>query len=127
MSCRPLLVALLLVGVTACTPSSPSIESGQWTGTLTPMNHPDLHQPITYDVQSDDGALSIALVGPGGQAIPTRDVRLESDTLFFTFDEPEEQVPLDCALARDTEAFAGRCTDASGKWARFTMRPPETR
>ncbi len=117
----------LLVGLTACSPSSPPLEPGVWTGTLTPMNHPDLHQPVTYDVQSSNGALSIALVGPGGQAVPTRSVQLDPDTLFFTFDEPEEQVPLDCALVRDADELAGRCTDASGKWARFTMRPPKSR
>ena len=102
------------------------LAEGRWSGTLTPMNHPEMENPIAYDVGYEGDDLRIDLVGPDGAALPTRDVRLTADTLFFVFDEPEENVPLRCALARDeTDHLAGRCTDASGKWARFTMQPPE--
>jgi len=90
------------------------------------MNHSDMANPIAYDVRYEGDALAIDLIGPGGETIPVRGTRLEEDTLFFVFDEPEEGVALECALAReDAGKFAGRCTDASGKWARFTMQPPE--
>ena len=56
---------------------------------------------------------------------PTRDARVEGDTLSFVFNEPEAGVLLTCALARQAdERSAGRCVDAEGKWAHFTMTPP---
>lgn len=104
---------------------SAGLQEGRWTGDLTPMNHPDRTSPIAYDVDYSTGKLSIALVGPDGGAIPARDARLDADTLRFSFNEPEEGVPLRCALGGDgAGGFSGRCTDADGKWARFTMRPP---
>lgn len=117
--------ALWLALLLAACGSSSRLEEGQWTGSLTPMNHPAMENPVSYDVRYAGDDLSIDLVGPGGAALPTRDVRLTSDTLHFTFDEPEEGVALDCALGRDDDGFAGRCTDVSGKWAHFTMRPPK--
>lgn len=120
---RALYAALTLLA--ACGTSS-QLQEGRWTGALTPMIHPDMANPVAYDVRYEAGALHIDLVGPGGAAVPTRDVRLAADTLRFTFDEPEERVPLRCALGRDgAGGFAGRCADPTGKWARFTMRPPE--
>lgn len=106
--------------------TSAELEEGRWTGAITPMNHADVENPVAYDVRYEGSALHIDLVGPGGAAVATREVRLETDTLRFTFNEPEEGVPLRCALARDgAGGFAGRCTDVDRKWARFTMRPPE--
>jgi hypothetical protein len=124
-SMRRLLCPALLVALAAC--GSPDrLAEGRWSGTLTPMNHPEMANPIAYDVDYEGDDLRIALVGPNGAALPTLDVRLTADTLYFAFDEPEENVLLRCALAHEeTDRFAGRCTDASGKWARFTMLPPE--
>lgn len=102
------------------------LAEGRWSGTLAPMNHPEMANPVAYDVSYEGNLLHIAVVGPDGAALPTRDVRLTADTLYFAFDEPEENVPLRCTLRRDTtDSFAGRCADASGQWARFTMQPPE--
>jgi hypothetical protein len=45
--------------------------------------------------------------------------------LHYRFDEPEEGVTLQCALGHRADGhFDGRCTDAAGQWARFTMMPP---
>ena len=119
----------------ASTPSGPSppnaaldadrLPEGTWTGGLTPMNHPDMVTPITYDVAYDGDRLRLVLLGPGGAPMPARDAALRGDTLHLVFDEPDAGVPLECALARrPAGGFAGRCTDAEGKWARFTMAPP---
>ncbi len=119
----PIAVFLLI----ACQPG-PQLEEGRWSGTLTPMNHPEMMNPMGYEVSYEGDLLSIQIVGPDSSLIPTRNPRIENDSLYFQFDEPEEQVTLDCILARDKdpgEGFAGRCTDESGKWARFTMVPPE--
>lgn len=117
----PLLILAFLL--TACAPS-PALEEGRWEGTLTPMNHPEMANPIAYEVRQLDGGLSIDLIGPSGQRMPTRRPHLEGDSLFFSFEEPEEQVQLHCALGRVEAGFAGRCADDDGKWARFTMEPP---
>ena len=102
------------------------LEDGLWTGSLSPMNHPEAATPITYDVAHEDDVLTIRLLGPDSLLIPTRGVTLASDTLFFTFDEPEEGVALECALAAaEAGSYAGRCEDAEGKWAYFTMVPPK--
>lgn len=108
--------------------SSPQLEEGYWTGALNPMNHPDMSNPIGYEVFYSSGSLTINIIGPDSSLIPTRNVRNENDTLFFQFNEPEKQVTLDCVLAsheNSEEGFYGRCTDESGKWARFTMIPPQ--
>ncbi len=125
----PLVIACI---VTACSVAacgnSPRLEEGRWTGALTPMNHPDMANPVQYDVSYDGDVLTLLLIGPDGDSVRTDNPRLVEDTLFFTFDEPEEDVRLDCALGRRSAAeggFAGRCTDPTGQWARFTMNPPD--
>lgn len=120
-----LLPLAVLLALAACVSTS-SLPEGRWTGALTPQRHPEMETPVAYDVRYEGDALAIDLIGPGGTPVPTRDVRLTPDALLFAFDEPEEGVPLDCRLERDGGgSFAGRCTDAEGQWARFTMRPPE--
>lgn len=128
------LVLTAALTLAACAPAddaAPAAEApvrlaeGTWTGGLTPMNHPEMITPLTYDVAYEDGALSLVLGGPGGAPMPARDAELREDTLYFMFDEPDAGVPLTCALGReDAGSFVGRCTDADGKWARFTMVPP---
>ena len=66
------------------------------------------------------GATAVALL-----AAAPASARVEGDTLSFVFNEPEAGVLLTCALARQAdERYAGRCVDAEGKWAHFTMTPP---
>ncbi|WP_234572386.1 hypothetical protein [Rhodohalobacter sp. 614A] len=120
------LVVFFFILLSACQ-SAPQLQEGFWTGSLTPMNHPEMSNPMGYEVSYIDRALTIHIVGPDSSLIPTDNTRIENDTLFFQFIEPEERVTLDCALAQHESAeqgFSGRCTDQSGKWARFTMIPP---
>jgi hypothetical protein len=121
-----LLASPLLLSTVACSNTSqPNLETGTWTGTLTPMNHPEMANPVTYAVDYPDGTLSIDLIGPGGASLPTRSIHYTADSLHYAFDEPEEGVTLRCALGRQpNDGFAGRCTDANGQWAHFTMVPP---
>lgn len=115
-----LIFALLLAACTA----SPVLEEGRWTGSLTPMNHPEMTNPVAYEVRHLEGSLSIDLIGPSGKRMATQRPRLRGDTLLFAFEEPEEQVQLGCALGRAAAGFAGRCVDSGDKWARFTREPP---
>lgn len=118
-----LILPLLLLLVTC--ESDSKLQEGHWTGTLTPMNHPEMHNPVSYNVSYKENILTIELVGPGGNLIKTEKPRFQNDTLFFAFREPEEQMLLTCAFAEDSKTgFTGRCTDETGKWAQFTMQPP---
>ena len=77
------------------------------------------------EVRRVGGQLAITLIAQDIQT-PTREARVEGDTLSFVFNEPEAGVLLTCALARQAdERYAGRCVDAEGKWTHFTMTPPE--
>lgn len=122
------LACLLLAACTSPRPEATQparLQAGLWTGGLTPMNHPDMVTPLTYEVAYPDDGLAIVLNGPGGTAMVAREAALQDDTLRFVFEEPEEGVTLRCALgAEPTGSFAGRCTDPGGQWARFTMVPP---
>ena len=124
------LPALILLTLAACD-SPDRLAEGRWSGTLTPMNHPEMETPVGYEVRHADEGLSIVVIGPGGERVPARRPRLEGDTLTFSFVEPADQVLLTCTLARTrppdspTAGFAGRCVDPTGKWAQFTMRRPE--
>lgn len=128
---RPLIL-LLLILLGACTSASdpqpaesPRLTEGTWTGTLTPMNHPDMHTPLTYEVAYAADTLGLVLGGPNGSEMPAREAEVKGNTLFFSFDEPDAGVPLRCALARTEDAgFEGRCVDPEGKWALFSMQPP---
>jgi hypothetical protein len=116
----------LLCLLAACAPTTPApLPEGTWTGGLTPMNHPDVVSPLTYEVRRAGEELALTLVSEDVQT-PARDVEVAGDTLSFVFNEPEAGVLLTCALARQADAsYAGRCVDAGGKWAHFTMKPPE--
>lgn len=121
---RRVLFLLVLLGGCGIPPLTP----GLWTGTLAPEHHPEQTTDLSYDVSypevDPEDHLILHLIAPNGARIPTRDAHLDSDTLRFAFNEPEAGMPLTCALGRDGEGFAGRCTDARGQGAWFTMEPP---
>ena len=105
--------------------AQPAIPTGTWTGSLTPQNHPDLHLPMTYTVEECAEGLAITVASAAGQAAEAREVRVTADRIRFTFEEPEENVPLACDLRQGEDGvFAGRCTAPDGKYATFTMEPP---
>ena len=82
---------------------------------------------VSYNVHNIEGELQIELTGPGGAPIQTDTPKLNNDSLFYPFNEPEGGVTLTCDLSRsETGTFEGRCTDLSGKWALFPMIPPKT-
>lgn len=121
------LLSLFSLFLLACEAPA-ALPEGRWTGALTPMNHPEMENPIAYEVSHPEGKLAVSVISPSGSSVPTQNPRVDSDTLRFAFEEPEEGILLTCALAwtdRANAHFAGRCTDDNGKWARFTMIPPD--
>lgn len=97
---RPLLPVLALLSASCSfSPTGQPLKQGRWAGTLTPMNHPGMENPVSYEVRYSWKDLLIKLIGPDGVPIATHSPRLEADTLYFSFKEPEEQVLLNCVLA----------------------------
>lgn len=116
------LISLLGVGCA----DSDQIPVGRWSGYLTPENHPEMQQPIEYEVRESDGVLSIAILSPDGMRYPARRVQLFESTLTFDWTEPEGPTPLSCTLTEQPDgSYAGPCTDPNGQSARFVMVPPE--
>ncbi|WP_138430028.1 hypothetical protein [Fodinibius saliphilus] len=120
------LVLLLLTLTVSCQSNEHKLEEGRWVGALSPMNHPKMENPVAYDVSyNESDELEIILIGPSGAPIQTRKPKLNADTLTFSFNEPDKQVYLNCKLIQDKNSFSGKCTDMEGKWAKFTMNPPQ--
>ena len=118
-----LLLFLSALTLAACAAPDARLQEGTWTGHLTPMNHPEMQLPLTYVVGPGP---TLTIAPAEGQPVAVRTLAFKGDSLGFIFDEPEAGVPLTCRLARQPDAsYAGRCTDAAGKWAHFTMIPPE--
>lgn len=63
--------------------SSTTLKEGRWTGNLTPMNHPDMNQPIGYDLSYQNNELKINLIGPDGTPVALQNPRVQNDTLYF--------------------------------------------
>jgi hypothetical protein len=93
-----LLFALCLI--VACS-STPELKEGHWTGHLTPMNHPEMSIPVSYEVTYMEGGLDINIIGSDGISASAQNPHIEGDTLLFMFNEPEEQVTLECELMRN--------------------------
>jgi hypothetical protein len=105
--------------------SSSVLETGLWTGSLSPMNHLDSPTPIQFEVRSDSGPLSIDLVGPDGSVIPLINPIFDHETIVYSFREPEQSVLLSCKLEMMGEGvYEGKCQDSEGKWALFRMIAP---
>ena len=114
-----LFIAIIL---TSCSITQ-KLPTGFWSGYLSPMNQPDIRTSLNYEVKGQQENVSLQILGPGGMNIPTNELQLTKDTLFFSFHRPETQVLLSCALKKvNKNYFYGRCTDPVGKWATLTMK-----
>jgi len=122
---KKLLSAFCIVLIVIGCKSEQKLSVGRWSGYLTPMNHPEMQAPISYLVDYINNELQISIIGPGNSIIPANNTFLTTDTLYFSFYEPEEQLRLQCALGRSEEiSYSGKCIDDSGIRAIFTMNEP---
>lgn len=113
--------ALALLVMAAATPvHAQQLESGAWTGAMSPPGAGSV--AVNYTVAEVDGALSISL-SVMGESVPFSDVSLDGDELTFWW-EPGPRVS--CTLIRqDDGSFEGQCTDGSvGGEGTMAMRPP---
>lgn len=116
-----LIGALALLVMAAATPMhAQQLESGAWTGAMSPPGEGSV--PVTYLVAEVDGALSISMSAMG-ESLPFSDVSLDGDELTFWW-EPGPRVS--CTLLRqDDGSFEGQCRDGSvGGEGTLVMRPP---
>ena len=99
-----------------------TLREGTWGGTMTPPGGET--EEITYAVKTVDGELTIILGVPNGRrAVPASDIRLEPDTLYFSW-TPGTRV--DCTLRlQEDGSYEGECKDPSGESGYLTMVPPQ--
>ena len=112
------LVAVIAIGLTVY---AQELETGTWSGTLTPPG--DAAMDITYDVSYDEGELSITINIPEmGGSLSASDISVDGETLSFSF-APGPQV--DCDLQRQEDgSFAGDCSPGGGESGHMTMVAP---
>ncbi|HEX9658974.1 MAG TPA: hypothetical protein VGA18_01700 [Rhodothermales bacterium] len=121
-----LIVITLGIATSGCDQPPPVLTEGKWTGAVVPLNHPDLRSEVYYRVSYEGQDLTILIGMMGMESRAAREVVVTTDSLKFVFDEPEGDVPLDCALGlHPTGNYEGLCADSAGKSAYFTMRPPD--
>jgi len=99
-----------------------TLKEGTWGGTMTPPGGGTVE--ITYLVKTVDGELTITLESQMYGAVPATDIRLEPDTLYFSW-TPEPRV--DCTLRlQEDGSYEGECKDRSGDTGYLTMVPPQS-
>ena len=70
---KNLLLFTSLILICSCTPTdTDQLTPGTWTGYLSPMNHPEMKNEVSYNVQYVENGLQIELIGPGGAPYPNR-------------------------------------------------------
>lgn len=100
---------------------STTLKSGTWTGEIIP---PDGQiQNVTYDVIHTSDSLAINLVVPALGTIPFEDIKLEADTLNFSW---QAGAYLRCNLIlQENGSYDGECGDVQGISGVITMVPPQ--
>ncbi len=63
--------------------SNPKLEIGQWNGSLSPMNHPEMKNPLIYAVSYDDERLEIEIIGPNKTTIKTENSKVKMIPFIF--------------------------------------------
>lgn len=115
---------ILFIGIilSSCS-TSQKLPSGMWSGYLSQMDQPDKQTPLNCKVKHLQENVSLEIFGPGGVNIPTKELLLTKDTLFFSFDKLSNQMLVSCALKKvGKNYYYGRCTDTDGKWGLLSMK-----
>jgi hypothetical protein len=87
------------------------------------MDQADKQISLNCKLAHRQESVSMQIFGPGGINIPTREIQLTKDSLFFSFDKVEERMVVSCALQKfNKKYYHGECTDTDGKRAVFTMK-----
>jgi len=112
----------LVVIMTSCS-TTQKLPSGQWSGYFSSMDQPDNRTTLRYEVDHRQENINLQIFGPRGMNIQTNGIEMTKDSLFFSFDKQNLTGTLSCALKKvNKNYYYGRCADAEGRWAVFTMK-----
>jgi len=115
-------ILFLVILLTSCS-TAKKLPSGQWSGYFSPMDQADKRTMLKYEVGHQQENVSLQIFGPQGMNIQTNGLEISKDTLFFSFNKMNQSGLLSCALKKvNKNYYYGRCTDAEGRWAVFTMK-----
>ncbi len=96
------------------------LETGQWTGTVTPPNGAVLQ--VTFDVAASGDSTKITMnAGPMGSQLLS-DIRILADRITFKF-TPGPVVNCTLMLRQD-RSYQGDCLDPDGGKGVILMTPP---
>jgi hypothetical protein len=102
------------------------LDEGRWTGLLIPSENPDQRVDVYYRVHYVEGNPTVLVGSSDFESRDARDIKVTADSLFLVFDGLEDNIPLHCALGRQsTGSYEGQCTDTSGGSTYTIMRPPD--
>jgi len=115
-------ILFLAIMLTSCS-TTQKLPSGLWSGYFSSMDKPDTQTSLSYEVDHRQENVSLQIFGPRGMNIQTKGIEMTKDTLFFSFSKMDQTGSLSCALKKvNKNYYYGRCTDAEGRWAIFTMK-----
>jgi hypothetical protein len=114
--------ALLVLSTAAAAqqPAASKLETGAWTGKVTPPE--GITVDVTYDVAYAGDTLKININAGEHGTFNTTDVKLEADKLSFRFRPGPEVV---CVLNKKELGYAGTCTGEDGSVATMELSPPK--
>lgn len=105
------------------------LEEGRWSGIRTDPGNPNapaLDVAWEVDMNPTGDGVSITLVHIGGSLAPLTNVRLEGETLSYSFIVPSAGNQADCRLTlQEDGSYEGACTAAGGIRFLYTFTPPE--
>lgn len=113
-------LTLLTVGLSACSDERP-IESGTWTGFVTPPGMDRIDS--SFDVAYNDDSLDVTLSVDGlDEPFRLHNVQAGDSALTFWW---EPLMRVDCTLHSDDDgAYRGECLDGRGDVGPIVMAPP---
>ncbi|HEX6559717.1 MAG TPA: hypothetical protein VF021_09655 [Longimicrobiales bacterium] len=116
-----IVLALTPMAAGAQQTTEPALETGTWTGVVTPPDGEIVN--VTYDVAvRNDGALAIVINAGQHGTFAASDIKTDAAKLSFAFTPGPRVV---CMLARKNDkSYEGDCSDDNGAPAHMTMVPP---
>lgn len=115
-------ILFLTIILSSCS-TTKKLPSGPWSGYFSSMDKPDNRINLKFEVNHQQENVSLQIFGPRGMDIQTNGVAMTKDTLYFSFNKMDQTGLLSCALKKvNKNYYYGRCTDAEGRWAVFTMK-----
>jgi len=120
---KPLQTALAIAATVAgvSTLSGQGLQSGTWTGSMTPPN--ESAAAVTFQVTGAGDSLAITMVLLGMGSTPFSQIHWDAGKLLFQWHADDLLVK--CELNKqDSGGYRGPCTDDKGMTGQIDMIPP---